>query len=191
MRYCAGLREEVIMGKIPAASRDELTSQQQTTWDRVMSGRTGGGGPYGTLMHVPEMAGCFSATEGYFRDRGTLAKPDKELIILAVARELGARFPWSRHEIRAREVGVRGEAIEVLRSQGALDALSAHEKLIVEMARSLVHERKLTGELFARVRAELGVGPLVEAVGLVGHYNFISMVARTFELDVPPGTATF
>jgi 4-carboxymuconolactone decarboxylase len=179
------------MGRIPAASRDKLTSEQQTIWDGVMSGRSGGGGPYGTLMHAPEMAGCFSATEGYFRDRGTLTKPDKELIILAVARDLGARFPWSRHEIRAREVGVRSEAIEVLRSHGALDALTPHEKLIVEMARSLVHERKLSDELFTRAQSELGVGPLVEAVGLVGHYNFISMVARTFELDVPPGTATF
>ena len=84
------------MSKIPAASRDKLTSEQQTIWDQAMHGRTGGG-PYGTLMHVPDMAGCFSATEGYFLDHGTLAKADKEMIILAVARELGARYPWSRH----------------------------------------------------------------------------------------------
>jgi 4-carboxymuconolactone decarboxylase len=142
-------------------------------------------------MHVPEMAACISATEGYFRDRGTLTKADKEIIILAVARELGARYPWSRHEIRAREVGVRSETLEVLRSHAALDALTPHEKTIVEMARSLVHERRLSDDLFSRAQAELGVGPLVEAVGLVGHYNFISMVARTFELDVPPGTVTF
>jgi 4-carboxymuconolactone decarboxylase len=179
------------MGKIPAASRDQLTSEQQAIWDRVMSGRTGGGGPYGTLMHAPPMAECLSALEGYFRDRGTLAKPDKEMIILTVARELGARYPWSRHEIRAREVGVRSEALEALRSHGALDALTPHETLVVELARSLVRERKLSDELFARAQAELGIGSLVEAVGLVGHYNLISMVARTFELDVPPGTVTF
>jgi 4-carboxymuconolactone decarboxylase len=179
------------MGRLPALNRDDLTNDQQTIWDRVMSGRTGGGGPYGTLMHVPEMAECFSAVEGYFRDRGTLAKPDKEMIILAVARELGARFPWSRHEIRAREVGVRSEALEVLRANGPLDALTPHEKLVVEMARSLVRECRLSDELFARAQAELGVGRLVEAVGLVGHYNFISMTAKTFDLEVPPGTVTF
>jgi 4-carboxymuconolactone decarboxylase len=179
------------MSRIPAASRDKLTSEQQTIWDRIMSGRSGGGGPYGTLMHAPQMAECFSALEGYFRDRGTLAKPDKEMIILAVARELGARYPWSRHEIRAREVGVRGEALEVLRANGPVDALTPHEKIVIETARSLLRERKLSDELFGRAQAELGVGPLVEAVGLVGHYNFISMVARTFDLDVPSGTVTF
>jgi hypothetical protein len=54
-----------------------------------------------------------------------------------------------------------------------------------------VRERKLSDELFARAQKELGTGPLVEAVGLVGHYNFISMVAKTFDLNVPPGTVTF
>jgi hypothetical protein len=45
--------------------------------------------------------------------------------------------------------------------------------------------------LFGRALAELGKERLVEAVGLVAHYNFISMVARTFDLDVPAGTVTF
>jgi alkylhydroperoxidase family enzyme len=179
------------MGQLPVLSRDKLSANDQTIWDRVMGGRSGGAGPYGTLMHVPEMAGCFSALEGYFRDRGTLAKPDKEMIILAVARELGARFPWSRHEIRARQVGVRSEALESLRANGPLDGLTPHERIVIEMARTLVRDRKLSDELFLRAKAELGAGPLVEAVGLVGHYNFISMVATTFDLDVPAGTVTF
>jgi 4-carboxymuconolactone decarboxylase len=179
------------MSQLPEISREQLSSANQAIWDRVMSGRGGGAGPYGTLMHAPEMADCFSRLEGYFRDHGTLAKPDKEMIILAVARELGAHFPWSRHEIRARRVGVRSEALETLRANGPVAPLTAHERTVIELARSLVRERKLSDELFARAQTELGVGPLVEAVGLVGHYNFISMVARTFDLDVPPGTATF
>jgi alkylhydroperoxidase family enzyme len=179
------------MSRLPAVSREQLAPENQAIWDRVMSGRSGGAGPYGALMHVPEMAGCFSALEGYFRDRGTLAKPDKEMIILAVARELGARFPWSRHEIRARQVGVRSEALEALRANGSVDGLTPHERIVIEMARTLVRERRLSHDLFARAQTELGVGPLVEAVGLVGHYNLISMVAGTFDLEVPPGTVTF
>jgi 4-carboxymuconolactone decarboxylase len=179
------------MSQLPVTAREQLAPQHRAIWDKVMQGRSGGAGPYGTLMHAPEMAECFAALEGYFRDRGMLAKPDKEMIILAVARELGARFPWSRHEIRARQVGVRSEALETLRANGAVNALTTHEEIVIETARSLVRERRLSDELFARAQAELGTGPLVEAVGLVGHYNFISMVARTFDLDVPPGTVTF
>jgi 4-carboxymuconolactone decarboxylase len=179
------------MARLPEITREQLDQAGREIWDRIMTGRTGGGGPYATLMRVPEMAECYSRLEGYFRDRGTLAKADKEMIILAVARELGARFPWSRHEIRARQVGVRGEALETLRANGAIDALTTHEQTVIELARSLVRERELSDGLFIRARAEIGEGPLVEAVGLVGHYNFICMVARTFHLDVAPGTVTF
>jgi hypothetical protein len=69
--------------------------------------------------------------------------------------------------------------------------LNAHERLVVEMTRALLHERKMDEALFGRALAELGKERLVEAVGLVAHYNFISMVARTFDLDVPAGTVTF
>ena len=142
-------------------------------------------------MHVPEMAGCFSATEGYFRDHGTLAKADKEMIILAVARELGARYPWSRHEIRAREVGVRGEAPRIATRQRTSGCADTARKNRYRNGAQSTSRAQAFRRAVGRAQAELGVGPLVEAVGLVGHYNFISMVAKTFDLDVPPGTVTF
>ena len=86
---------------------------------------------------------------------------------------------------------MRAQALETLRTNAPLDALDNHERLIVEMTRALLHERKMADEMFARAQADLGNERLVEAVGLVGHYNFISMVARTFDLEVAPGTVTF
>jgi 4-carboxymuconolactone decarboxylase len=179
------------MGQLPSLTREKLSPDDQTIWDHVYSGRTRGDGPYAVLMHSPQMAEQFSNVENYYRNSGNLEPVDKELIILTIARAMNVRYPWSRHEVRARQVGMRSEALETLRANAPLDALNDHERLIVEMTRALLHERKLPGEMFARARAELGDQRLVEAVGLVGHYNFISMVARTFDLDVPPGTVTF
>jgi 4-carboxymuconolactone decarboxylase len=179
------------MSKLPAMSRDKLAAEHQAIWDRVMSGRTGGGGPYGILIYAPVMAEHFSAVENYFRHEGMLDTKDKELVILAAARELGARFPWSRHEIRAREAGVRPEAIEALRSNGPLDALTADERLMVDIARRLLRERRLSDDLFSQALAHLGPERLVETVGLVSHYNMIGSVANVFDLAVPGGTTTF
>jgi 4-carboxymuconolactone decarboxylase len=156
-----------------------------------MKGRTGGGGPYGILTYAPMMAEHFSAVENYFRHHGMLDTKDKELVILACARELGARFPWSRHEIRGREAGVRTEAIEALRAHGSLDALTERERLVVDIARSLLGERRLSNDLFSRALAELGPERLVEMVGLVSHYNMISSVANVFDLEAPGGATTF
>jgi 4-carboxymuconolactone decarboxylase len=179
------------MSRLPAMSRDKLSEENQAIWDRVMKGRTGGGGPYGILIYAPMMAEHFSAAENYFRHDGMLDTKDKELVILASARELGARFPWSRHEIRGRQAGVRPEAIEALRANGSLDALTQHERLMVDIARTLLRERRLSDDLFSRALAQLGPERLVETVGLVSHYNMISSVANVFDLDAPEGATTF
>jgi alkylhydroperoxidase family enzyme len=179
------------MGQLPNLTREGLAPDGQRIWDHIYSGRTPGGGPYAVLMHSPNMAEQFSNVENYFRNSGKLDPVDKELIILTIARAMNVRYPWSRHEIRARQVGMRAEALETLRADAPLDTLNDHERLIVEMTRALLHARRMPEEMFVRARAELGEQRLVETVGLVAHYNFISMVARTFDLDVPQGTVTF
>ncbi len=181
------------MGKLPNVTRDQLSKENQALFDRIYSGvRTpGGGGPYAMLIHSPAMAGHFDAVEDFFRNNSKLDQVDKELIILTITRAMNVRFPWSRHEIRAKQVGMRPEALETLRANAPLDALNTHERLIIEMTRALLHERRMPDEMFARAQAELGNERLVDAIGLVAYYNFISMVSRTFDLGVPPGTVTF
>jgi 4-carboxymuconolactone decarboxylase len=179
------------MAKLPAIRRDDLSTEKQTIWDRVMSGRTGTAGPYGILIYAPTMAERVAAVEEYFRHDCMLATKDKELVILVAARELGARFPWSRHEIRAREAGIRPETIEALRKNQSLEALTPHERLIVEVTLGLLRERRLPDDLFSRALTELGPERLVETVGLVGHYNLISTIANVFDLAVPKDTITF
>ena len=179
------------MARLPALNRDELSAERQPIWDRVMSGRMGAAGPYGILVYAPIMAERISAVESYFRNDGMLDTKDKELVILVAARELGARFPWSRHEIRAREAGMRPETIETLRENRSLEALTPHERLIVEITLALLRERHLSDDLFSRALTELGPARLVEMVGLVGHYNLISTVANVFDLGVPKGNVTF
>ena len=95
------------MSRLPAVKREDLTADHQQIWDRIHAKRSGGGGPYSMLMHSPAMADHLAATEDYFRDHSLLADADREIIILTAAREVDARYAWSRHEIRAHKVGVR------------------------------------------------------------------------------------
>ena len=61
---------------------------------------------------------------------------------------------------------------------------------MVNIALSLLRERRLSDDLFFQALAELGPERLVETVGLVSHYNMISSVANVFDLEVPEGTKT-
>ena len=125
------------MSRLPAVKREDLAPDHQQIWDRIHAKRSGGGGPYSMLMHSPAMADHLAATEDYFRDHSLLADADREIIILTAAREVDARYAWSRHEIRAHKVGVGPEVIEALRAKAPVDKFTGRERLLVEFTRTL------------------------------------------------------
>ena len=178
--------------RLPALKREELLPEKQKLWDRIMAGRSsGGGGPYSALMHAPRLAEHLSTLENYFRSAAALDERDREIIILATAREFDAHFPWTRHEIRGRQVGLGDDVIETLRAKGSLARLAPRERLLVKIVRSLLREHRLSKELFSLGLAELGPEKMVEMVGLIGHYCTISAVANAFEVTPPEGSKTF
>jgi len=179
------------MSKLPNATREGLSAEQQNIWDYIFAGRTGGGGPYSMLMHSPAMAEHFAATEDYFRNHSLLPDPDREVIILTAAREIEAHYAWSRHEIRAHKVGIQPQTIEALRARAPLDKFAGREKLLVEFTRTLMHDHVLSDELFARMENEFGPAKFIEAVGLLGHYITIGTVIRMFDVRPPEGSKTF
>jgi alkylhydroperoxidase family enzyme len=179
------------MSRLPNATRDELSPEQQAIWDRIFTARSGGGGPYSMLMHSPAMAQHFAAIEDYFRNNSLLPDADREIIILTAAREVDAHYAWSRHEIRAHNVGIRPEVIEALRARSSVGKFAGKERLLVEFTRTLMHQHALPDELFARMVREFGRAKFVEAVGLLGHYMTIGTVIRLFDVRPPEGIKTF
>jgi alkylhydroperoxidase family enzyme len=179
------------MSRLPTVNRDALAPEDQAVWDRIAAVRTSVRGPFGALIHVPKLADRVAALEDYFRFDAALPALDRELVILATAREMAAHYPWARHEIRGREVGTRSEAIEALRANGSLEQLTPRERLLVEIVRSLLRDRVLSEELFARGLADLGRQQLVETVALAGHYSLIGLVVKAFDVQPPNDGRTF
>jgi len=179
------------MSRLPAINRDALAPDDQAVWDRIAAVRTGVRGPFGVLMHVPALADRVAALEDYFRFNAALPAVDRELVIMATARELDARYPWARHDARGREVGTRREAIEAVRLNGTLEQLTARERLLVEIVRTLLRTHALPDELYTRALAELGRQQLIEIVALAGHYSLIGLTVNAFDVTPPENSSTF
>ena len=179
------------MSRLPAINRDALAPDDQAVWDRIAAVRAGVRGPFGVLMHVPALADRVAALEDYFRFNAALPAADRELVIMATAREMGARYPWARHEARGREVGTRTEAIEAVRLNGMLEQLTARERLLVEIVRTLLRTRALPDALYTRALAELGRQQLIETVALAGHYSLIGLTVNAFGVEPPEYSSTF
>ena len=73
----------------------------------------------------------------------------------AAVRELGAHYPWMRHEARARQAGVREAAIEAIRAKGGFSGFTPREKTAGGFTRTLMSQHELPDELFARMEEEL------------------------------------
>ena len=133
------------MSRLPVINREALAPDDQAVWDRIAAVRTGVRGPFGVLMHVPALADRVAALEDYFRFNAAIPPVDRELVIMATAREMNARYPWARHEARGREVGTRIEAIEAVRVNGTLEQLTTRERLLVEIVRTLLRTHRPAG----------------------------------------------
>jgi 4-carboxymuconolactone decarboxylase len=173
------------MARLAEPRREELPPESQEVWDRILKSRGGVRGPHSVLMYVPPLADLVAEEGDYLRFHGLLAGADRELAILATARELDVRYEWQAHEPIARREGAPSDAIEVVRDKGPADQLMPHEQTIVEVVRALVREHRIPDELYQRALAELGRDQIVELVGLVGYYLVIGFVLNGFEVDLP------
>ncbi|HEV8636649.1 MAG TPA: carboxymuconolactone decarboxylase family protein [Chloroflexota bacterium] len=175
------------MRRWPDVTRDMLPPDGQAAWDHIAATRGGVGGPYQVLIEVPALAERVADLGTYLRFEGLLDAPERELAILVVARELGARFEWVGHEPIARRAGTRPEAIEVVRTQASTDGLAERERLIVDLVRALHREHRIPEPLFAAGRDAFGQARLVELVGLAGYYAMIALVLVGFEVEPTGG----
>ncbi len=177
------------MTRIPERSREQLPPEGRAVFDRIAATRGGTRGPYGVLLHHPELADRVAALGEQLRFRSLLPGPDRELAILAAGREAKALYEWMAHEPIARRLGTRAEAIVVVRDRRETDSLAPREAVIVDTVRSLFREHRLTDEQYARAEAELGHPALLELVTLAGYYGMVAFILNAFEVDLPSGAA--
>lgn len=172
------------MTRLPDISKDALTPKQMEVWEKISETRGTVSGPYGILLRMPHLAELMAALGDYFRDESVLSGADRELAILAAAREIGSPYEWARHEALARKEGARSEAIESLRLM-SFNKLTQRELIIVEVVQSLFRTKIVPQLLFDKALRELGENRLVELVTLSGFYCSIAFIIMAFEVALP------
>ena len=177
------------MTRIPEPARESLTDEGRAVYDGIARSRGALRGPYGVLLHHPELAERVAQLGEQLRFRSLLSGADRELAILTAGREYEAPYEWVAHEPIALREGTRPEAVAVLRDGGATGRLASREALIVDTVRMLLREHRLTDAQFARAEAELGRPGLLELVTLAGYYGMIAGVLNAYEVDLPAGAA--
>ena len=176
------------MPRIPLiTSKDELPQDRHAEFDAIVAILHRVGGPFGILMRSPGLAQKVCETGAHVRLKSTLKPVERELAVIAVAREKDAAYEWASHVKTGRDQGMREEAIDAIRNRTDVSGLEPDERDIVLFVRELLRTNRVSDEVFNRLLERHGERWLVELAATVGQYQYISAINNTFDLQPAPG----
>ena len=176
------------MARIPLiAKKDELPVEHHAAFDLIAQSRGQVAGPFGVLLHSPEVAKRAAHLGAYLRFESALSATERELAILATARAMDCRYEWAAHVPLAKKAGVRGEAIAAVRDRRAPAGLMPGEAEVVGYVEALLRAHRVDASAFAALRERLGVRALVELTATTGYYSMIACTLNAFDVPPDPG----
>lgn len=179
------------MTRLPnLTKRDDVPEELLEAYDRVAAARQGVvSGPYGILLHSPELALRTALLGEYTRWNSVLTDRQTETGVLAMARELDADVMWASHVKIGTEAGVPAGTIEAIATRAPLDALEPDEAAIIQYVRELMGAtHRISDATFEAARTALGDQGVVDLTGLLGYYSIVGYTLNAFEVAPPAGS---
>ncbi len=167
-------------------SKDELPANRHAEFDTIVEVLHSVRGPFAVLMHSPGLAQKVMEAGAHVRTQSTLQMKERELIILAVAREKDATYEWAAHVNVGRKAGTRDEAIEAVRNNADVSALEPDERDIITFVRQLLRTNRIEQDLFDSLLARHDERWLVELTATIGQYQYIAAINSVFEVKAAP-----
>ncbi len=177
-----------LMTRIPQITkRDEVPVEAHAIFDAITASRGNVRGPFSVLMHSPEVAGRLAHLGTFVRFESSLPPVARELAAATAVRERECAYEWATHVVSAREVGISDATLDVIRHKGSLDGLEQSEREVLQYAREVVRENRVTDETFRAVHERLGDRGIAELTATIGYYTMLACVLNAFEVPPAPG----
>ncbi len=175
------------MARLPDMNRDQLKPEDQQFYDAIAGSRGSVRGPYGVLLHSPDLAARVAHTGTYVRYNLDLPEALRETIILATAREIKSQYQFFAHARLARQAGLAEDTIKAIAHGTAPQGLSGDEAMLVRYVHELLRNHKISDVTFNAVRDRFGMQQTLEITALVGHYLLVGQILAAFEVELPEG----
>lgn len=175
------------MARLPNVTREQLKTEDQKFYDDIAGSRGSIRGPYGVLLHSPDLAARVAATGAYVRFDFDMPNSLKEVVIIAAAREAKSQYEFSAHARLAREAGVSEDTITAIAQGKAPEGLSGDEETLVRYTIELLRDRKISDATFDAVKNKWGDRGVVDVTALIGHYLLVAQILGAFEVELGPG----
>jgi 4-carboxymuconolactone decarboxylase len=177
------------MARIEEVRRENLSPRQQQLHDDFLRSRPRNTltGPFGVLIHTPEIAEPADHLVNYYRKNPKLGRRLIELIILLAVRDATAQYAWSVHEPHALQHGLTQDVIDAIRARKRPEFKRDDERQIYDFVTELLANKTVSAATFERGKAAFGIDGVIEAVTCAGLYGMIGFVLNVFDIPPQPG----
>jgi len=172
------------MSRLSPPDPATLTQAKQEVHDAITAGPRGAvAGPLGIWLWRPELAQRAQTLGQYCRYDSCLPKRLSEFAILVTGRYWGSEFEWQHHKPIALQAGLHIDVVEAIRKGNTPSFTHADEQSVYDVATSLYATRSVPDATYQSAMKVLGQDAVIDLVGVLGYYAFISMTINVFEVD--------
>lgn len=161
------------------------------TWIARLIGLSTGGPPprlFTTLARHRRLYRKWLRFAGALMPGGRLPRADSEVLILRTAHNCDCEYEWRHHERLGQEAGLTAAQITAVGGETDPSPLTAEQQLLLEAADELHSARRISDEVWEKLRPRYDDDQLIELCMLVGHYEMLAMTIKTLRIepDRPP-----
>ena len=150
-----------------------------------LAGRATGGPPPNIFTTLGRQRGLFRGWLHFsakLMPGGKFERRESELVILRVATLRSCAYELSHHERLGRKAGLTADQIAHV-GDDSWDQWSTRDRLLLDVATSLVHTKDVDDALWSRMQAELTEPECIELLMLVGQYDSLATTLLTLRIQ--------
>ena len=168
---------------------DEMTPGQHTMLEHLFSGDRGGAtGPFNVLLRNPEMGDLAQQFGASLRFHSSLPRKLNEMAIILTARYWTAQYEWSAHRKAAADAGLSEATIQAIANGKRPASMDPDETVVYNFGTELLNTKQVSDPVFKAVKDKFGERGVVDLVGVMGYYHFVSMILNVDRYPLPAGT---
>ena len=140
-----------------------------------------------TMTQHPDLMRRWLVFANHVLFKSTLAKRERELVILRIGYLCRAGYEWGQHVVVAREAGMSDDEIRSAQTGPTTPGLSDLDRLLLSATDELHADAFVSDVTWAALARLLDTQQLMDLVFTVGQYNLVSMALNSFGVQPDPG----
>ena len=177
--------------RLPPISASDWTPQQRAMAQPIIDGPRGALiSPFVPLLRSPELMDHAQHMGEYLRYRSSIGQRLSELAICITARQWSQQVEWAIHAPIAEREGISPEALNDIAHGRRPLALKSDESLVYEFCAELHQNKGICDATWDAAKDAWGEQGVIDLIGVIGYYSFLSMVMNSARTAVPSSLAT-